>query len=151
MCECVQLDQMRDAGLRLPKTSGNAGVRAAAFKPKKVSGVRRMIQCVAHPLRPSFVVFASRVCVASCVRVCIRLVKPKAKPKDEDVGGPVVGGKKVKLGVGPVWVPLYGAPPPTRTIAQAVGEDFIRERAIMNEHPDIASFYRCVCVCVVSV
>lgn len=48
------------------------------------------------------------------------------------------------LGAGPLWVPMYGAPPITRSIAQGLGEQWFKERAAMNFHPDIASSYRCV-------
>ncbi len=58
-----------------------------------------------------------------------------------------------RLGVGPCWVPLYGAPPVSGATAHLVGE-FDAQRREMNEHPEAASWYRSVsarrslCVCV---
>jgi hypothetical protein len=69
------------------------------------------------------------------------LKKPKDADKEEEKD--VKGSKLLsKLGVGPFWVPLYGAPPAPRALTQVVGEGFNKERDEMNHHPESASAYR---------
>ncbi len=101
-----------------------------------------------------------------------RLKKPKDADKEEMKDSKAVR-LQAKLGVGPFWTPLYGAPPAPRALTQVcvhvclfsvylgltqyvcgsyasrrcplqvIGEGFIDARDEMNHHPEAASAYRC--------
>ena len=84
---------------------------------------------------------------ASC---CLSLKKPKDADKEE--AKDTKAQRLVsKLGVGPFWVPLYGAPLGSRVLTQVVGEGFDKHRDEMNHHPEMASAYRCEHVLAVAV
>jgi hypothetical protein len=130
-----QAEQMEALGMRVPKVVGNAGVRAAAYRPQKRSLIKRVFgwEFTCH-----VVGVLSRDVMDDLAFV--RLGKPK--PPKDDKKSKASDKKVAKLGVGPVWVPLYGAPPMNRSMAQSVGESLHDERNAMNNHPEIASFYR---------